>query len=114
MVIEGSLGVNFPIKTTWTDEKHRSKSEEKAKEEKRSKEQVRETGDACARKGRKVAKHCVFPLVCGSGGWKIRLAKAAGAEPGRQLRDETLHANVARSTFPSQIEKHSNQFWTLR
>ena len=34
-----------------------------------------------ARKGRKVAKHCVFPLICGSGGSKSRLAKAAGAEP---------------------------------
>ena len=30
------------------------------------------------RKGRKVAKHCVFPMICGSGGSKSRLAKAAG------------------------------------
>ena len=41
-------------------------------------EKVRE--DAGARKGRKVAKHCVFPVFCGSGGSKGRLAKAAGAE----------------------------------
>ena len=27
-----------------------------------------------------VAKHCVFPVFCGSGGSKGRLAKAAGAE----------------------------------
>ena len=26
--------------------------------------------DAGARKGRKVAKHCVFPMICGSGGSK--------------------------------------------
>ena len=32
-------------------------------------------------KGRKVAKHCVFPMTCGSGGSKSRLAKAACAEP---------------------------------
>ena len=33
---------------------------------------------------------------------KSRLAKAAGAEPAGQMRDEKLHAVVARSTFPSQ------------
>ena len=57
--------------------------------------------DPGARKGKKVAKHCVFPMICGSGGSKSRLAKAAGAEPG-QMRDKKLHAVVARSTFPSQ------------
>ena len=36
-------------------------------------------------------------MICGSGGSKIRLAKAAGAEPfGEiQMRDEKLHAVVA-------------------
>ena len=58
--------------------------------------------DAGARKGRKVAIHSVFPMICGSGGSKSRLAKAAGAEPAGQMRDEELHAVVARSTFPSQ------------
>ena len=42
--------------------------------------------DADARKGRKVAKHCVFPMICGSGGSKSSLAKAAGAEPSGQKR----------------------------
>ena len=42
--------------------------------------------DAGARKGREVAKHCVFPVFCGSGGSKSRLAKAVGAEPAGQLR----------------------------
>ena len=55
--------------------------------------------DAGARKGRKVAKHCVFPWFCGSAGSKSRLAKAAGAEPAGQIKDEKLHAVVARSTF---------------
>ena len=41
-------------------------------------------------------------MICGSGGSKSRLAKAAGAEPVGQMRDEQLHAVVARSTFPSQ------------
>ena len=43
-----------------------------------------------------------FPMICGSGGSKSRLAKAAGAEPSCQMRDEKVHAVVARSTFPSQ------------
>ena len=43
-----------------------------------------------------------FPMICGSGGSKSRLAKAAGAEPFGQMRDEQLHAVVARSTFRSQ------------
>ena len=47
------------------------------------------------RKGRKVAKHGVFPMICGSEGSKSRLAKAAGAEPAGQMRDEQLHAVVA-------------------
>ena len=53
-------------------------------------------------KSRIAAKHCVFPMICGSGGSKSRLAKAAGAEPAGQMRDEKLHAVVARSTFPSE------------
>ena len=55
--------------------------------------------DAGARKGRKVAKHCVFPVFCGSGRLKDRLAKAAGAEVAGQMRNEKLHAVVSRSTF---------------
>ena len=41
-------------------------------------------------------------MICGSGGWKSRLAKAAGAEPSGQMRDEKLHTVVARSKFRSQ------------
>ena len=33
-------------------------------------------------KKRRVAIHCVFPMICGSGGSKSRLAKAAGAARG--------------------------------
>ena len=73
--------------------------------------------DAGARKGRKVAKHCVFPIICGSGGSKSRLAKAAGAEASGQMRNEKLHAVVARSTFWSnkcQNTTCSEHFWKLR
>ena len=44
----------------------------------------------------------LLPMICGAGGSKSNLAKAAGAEPVGQMRDEKLHAVVARSTFPSQ------------
>ena len=56
-------------------------------------------------------------MNCGSGGSKSRLAKAAGAEPSGQMRDEKLHAVVARSTFRSQIVQNtsaSDHFWKLR
>ena len=114
-LIEGSLEVKLP--TIWTVEKQRwEESEEKRSEERRSEEKESEE-DADARKGRKVAKHCVFPMICGSGGSKSRLAKAAGAEPAGQMRDENLHAVVARSTFPSQNVQNtsaSDHFWKLR
>ena len=41
-------------------------------------------------------------MICGSGGSKSRLAKAAGAEAAGQMGDEKVHAVVARSTFPSE------------
>ena len=68
-------------------------------------------------KGRKVAKHSVFPMIWDSGGSKSRLAKAAGAEPAGQMINEKLHAVVARSTFPShnvQNTSVSDDFWKLR
>ena len=37
----------------------------------------------------------VFPMFCGSGWSKSRLAKVTGAEPACQLRDEKLHAALA-------------------
>ena len=40
-----------------------------------------------------------FSMFCGSGGSKIRLPKAAGAETSVQMRDEKVHTIVARSTF---------------
>jgi len=47
-------------------------------------------------------------MICGSGGSKSRPAKAAGAEPAGQMRDEELHAVAARSTFRSQkCTKHT-------
>ena len=88
-------------------EKQRWEEAEKRREEERRSMKIREEKeseqrDAGAGKGRKVSKHSVFPMICGSGWCKSRLAKAAGAEPCGQMRDEKLHAVVAQSTFPSQ------------
>ena len=106
-VFEGSLEVKLP--TIWTDEKQRWEESAKRREERRSKKRKSQKKEVPgARKGRKVAKHCVFPMICGSGGSKSRLAKAAGAEPAGQLRDEKLRAFEARSTFPSQNEQNTS------
>ena len=50
----------------------KSQRDEKSRREKIREEKESEERDA--RKGRKVAKHCVFPMICGSGGSKSRLA----------------------------------------
>ena len=89
----------------------------KSRGEKSQKRKGQKKEDADARKGRKVAIHCIFPMICGSGGSKSRLAKAAGAEPAGQMRHEKVHAVVARSTFPSQNGQNtrgSDHFWKLR
>ena len=89
----------------------------KSRGEKSQKRKDQKKEDAGARKGRKVAKHCVFPMICGSGESKSRLAKAAGAEPAGHRSDEKLHAVVARSTFRSQNVQNtsvSDHFWKLR
>ena len=63
------------------------------------------------------SRKTVFSWLCGSGGLKSRLAKAAGAETSGEMRGEKLHAVVARSTFGSQNDKNtrgSDHFWKLR
>ena len=116
----------------------RRERQNKRRSEKR-KRQTKE--DAGARKGRKVAQHCVFSMCCGFGGLKSRLAKAAGAmknctqlwrEASFQVRMskapqcrstfgswavETVHAIVARSTCQSQNVQstpYPEHFWKIR
>ena len=106
IITEGSLEVKLP--TIWTDGKAEvvRVREEKRREERRSeKRKSQKNEDAGARKDRKVAIHCVFPMICGPGGSKSRLAKAAGAEPSGRMRDE----KVARRWGAKQISKSK---WT--
>ena len=92
----------------------RGREKRRVEESRSEKRKSQKKEDADARKGRKLAKHCVFPMICGSAGSKSRLAKAAGAEPAGQMRDDAV---VARSTFPSQNVQStpgSEHFWKLR
>ena len=101
----------------WKAEQAEAERRERLEERRSEKRKSQKKEDADARKGRKVAKHCVFRMICGSGGSKSRLAKAAGAEPAGQMRDEKLHAVVARNTFWSQHVQNtpfSDHFWKLR
>ena len=85
MIVEGSGG-------------GKSRRREEQKNEDQRRESQRKEG-AGARKRSKVAKHDVFPMICGSRGSKSRLA--AGAEPSRQMRD----AKFARRCGAKHISK---------
>ena len=115
-MIEGSLKSNF--RRYGQMEKQRWGEPEKRKEEERrsEKRKSQKKEDVGAGKGRKVVKRRVFvPIICGSGGSKSRLSKAAGAEPSGGMRDENctplwrgphlevnkLEAPHVRSTFGS-------------
>ena len=100
------------LPTIWTDGKHSQEEAEPGRNsdvEKVRSEKMRDGEDQRWRKseesrcrsakGRKVAIDFVFPMIDGSGGSKSRLAKAAGAGPAGQMKDEALHAVLARSTF---------------
>ena len=87
-------------------EKQRWAQSEKRREEKKREDQRRERvrikNMQVREKVEKSRNTLFFPMICGSGGSTSRLAKAAGAEPSGQMRDEKLHAAVARSIFGSQ------------
>ena len=117
-IFGGRLEVKLP--TIWTNEKQRWEESEKRREENRRGEERRskkrksqKKEDPGARKGRKVAKRCGFSHDL----WlQRRLAKAAGAEPAGQIRDEKLHS-LWHETFPSQNVQStpcSDYFWKLR
>ena len=114
----------------------KSQREEKSRRENRRREKIREEKrvrrkkmheDAGARKGRKVAKQCVFPMICGSWWLKSRLAKAAGAEPlarweiknctplWREARFQVkmYKAPHAQTTFGSCDVEKSARRWTV-
>ena len=80
---------------------------DKSDQRKRQQRKSQQKEDQGARKGRKVAKH----YICFSnGGSKCRVAKVAGRSPSGRMRDQKMHAAVARSTFWSQNAKTHSMF----
>ena len=72
-------------KGRWKDSEKRKEEERRSEKNREEKERERERE---SQKKEDAGARCVFPMFCGSGGSKSRLAKAAGAEPSCQMRDE--------------------------
>ena len=104
------------------EEKRREEREEKRREEKRREEKGREEKREEERRSKRESLRRKKIQVREKVGksreiLQSRLAKAAGAEPAGQMRDEKLHAVAARSTFASEKAKTtspSDHFWKLR
>ena len=101
--------------------KQRWEESEKRREEERSeKRQSQKTEDADARKGRKVAKHCVFSndFVAPEGRKVGSLKRRVRSQLARwEMKNCTpllrkAHLVVARSTFPSQNAQSTPHAWT--
>ena len=109
IVIEGSLEVKLP--TVWTDGKAEVG---RVREEKRRREKIREEKESGERRCRceKVEKSRftvffhVFPMICGSGWSKSRLAKAAGA----QMRDENVQKHLSVGFLEVEMLKKCTPF----
>ena len=82
--------------------KSRGGKSQRREEERSSEKRKSQKKKMQVREGVEKSRNTVcFPMFWGSGGSKGRLAKAAGAEPSGQMRDEKLHAGAARSRFRS-------------
>ena len=95
----------------------KSQRREEKKKEDQKRESLRRKKTQMREKVGKLRNTVFFPMICGFGGSNSRLAKVAGAEPAGQMRDEQLHAVVARNTSPSQNVQNtptSDHFWKLR
>ena len=100
----------------WKAEQGRGREKRKIRREKSRRERARRKKMQMREKVGKSRNTVFFQWFVAPEGRK-RLAKAAGAEPAGQMRDEKLHAVVARSTFPSQNVQNtsaSDHFWKLR
>ena len=111
-MVEGSLEVK--LSTIWTDGKSRGGKSQR-REEKKREDQRRERARRKKMQVReKVAKSrftVLFQWFVAPEGRKVGSLRRRGAEPCCQVREEQLHAVVARSTFPSQNaqETHKDQ-----
>ena len=96
----------------------KSRDEKRREEERRSnKRKSQKKEDPGARKGRKVEKLSVFPMICGPGGRKVGSLKRQVRSQLARWEMKKLHAVVARSTFRSQNVQNTpclEHFWKLR
>ena len=90
----------------WKAEVERKKREEQKREDQRRERVRRNKMQVREKVYRKVAKHCVFPMICGSRGSKSRLAKAAGAEAAGQMRWRIAGRCGAKHISKSKCTKH--------
>ena len=101
----------------WKAEQGRGREKRKIKREKIRRERVRRKKMQMRKKVGKSRNTVFFQWFEAPGGSKSRLAKAAGAEPASQMRDENLRAVVARSRFRSENVQNTpwaEHFWKLR
>ena len=98
-------------------EKQRWEESEKSREEARRSEKRKgeRKDDAGARKGRKVAKHCVLTMICGSGGSKkwacarIRTVTTLTTPHDTTRKDTTRH-----HTHPQFMATHPQEDMGLK
>ena len=83
-LIEGSLEVKLP--TISADEKQRWEESEKRREEDQKRESLRRKKIQARKKVGKSRNTVFFPMICGSGGSKSRLAKGIHLADVKKLR----------------------------
>ena len=102
-LMAGNLEVKLPSNgQSGANSEKKKFSTKKIREEKESGKIEQEERRSTCEKRCKNARHSVFPMFCGSGWSKSRLAKAAGGELSCQMKIKKLHAAVARSTCRNQ------------
>jgi len=97
IIIEGSLESNFQQYGQMKNRDGKSQREEKSRREKIREEKESEEKNSDARKGRKVAKHCVFSNDL----WLRRVEKCTPLWREAHLQVKKLKAPHVRSTFGS-------------
>ena len=110
------------MKNRWEESEKRreeKKREEKSREEKKKKkkrESLRRKKIQAREKVGKYRNTVFFPMTCGSGGSKSRLAKAAGAEPADERwkiarRCGAEHISKSKCTNTHHVSDHFRKLW---
>ena len=101
----------------WKAEQGRGREKRKIRRKKSRRERVRRKKMQMREKVGKLGNTVFFQWFGAPEGRKVGSLKRRGAEPAGQMRDEKLHAVVARSTFASQNVQNTpgaDHFWQLK